>query len=158
MLSAFSVSVCTSFLVSFATGLVQTTCYSVLCFCNMIFAKPVHLVILLQSTCSHEICETGRQSPPFRLVTWSASGSWKRMAISTVSEHNVHTNHKMATTNETTMSSVLSKLIMENFIDWFEQEKISPDIVCNFSLQELKEFGLQNRSLCNVWCGKTLTK
>ena len=30
---------------------------------------------LLQSTCSHGICETGPQSPPFRLATWSASGS-----------------------------------------------------------------------------------
>ena len=30
---------------------------------------------LLQSTCSHEICETSPQSSPFRLVTWSASGS-----------------------------------------------------------------------------------
>ena len=30
---------------------------------------------LLQSTCSHDICETSPQSPLFRLVTWSASGS-----------------------------------------------------------------------------------
>ena len=34
---------------------------------------------LLQSTCSHRICETGPQSPPFRLVTWSPSGSGTRI-------------------------------------------------------------------------------
>ena len=34
---------------------------------------------LLLSTCSHRICETGPQSPPFRLVTWSASGSGTRI-------------------------------------------------------------------------------
>ena len=67
---------------------------------------------LLQS-----ICETGPQSPPFRLVTWSASGSGSRMAISTFSAHDVHTNHEMATTNEVFMSSVLRKLNMENVID-----------------------------------------
>ena len=55
---------------------------------------------LLQSTRTHEICETGPQSPPFRLDTWSASGSGSRMAISTFSAHDVHTNHEMATTNE----------------------------------------------------------
>ena len=59
---------------------------------------------LLQSTCSHEICERGPQSPLFRLVTWSVSGFRVRMAISMVSEHDVQTNHKMATTNETTIS------------------------------------------------------
>ena len=41
---------------------------------------------LLQRTCSHEICEISSQSPPFRLVTWSASGSGTRMAISPVSD------------------------------------------------------------------------
>ena len=53
---------------------------------------------LLRATCSHHICETGLQSPPFPLVTWSASGSGTRMAIFTVSDHDVHTDHKMATT------------------------------------------------------------
>ena len=34
---------------------------------------------LLHSICSHRICETGPQSPPFPLVTWSASGSGTRI-------------------------------------------------------------------------------
>ena len=48
-----------------------------------------------------------------------------------------------------TMSSVLRKLKMDGLIDRFEEEKISPDIVCELSLHELKELGqlgLQNRS------------
>lgn len=44
------------------------------------------------------------------------------------------------------MSSVLRKLKMDGLIDRFEEEKISPDIVCQLSLHELKELGLQNRS------------
>ena len=72
---------------------------------------------LLQSTCSHEICECGPQSPLFRLVTWSVSRFRVSMAISTVSEHDVQTNHKMATTNETTIFLVLRNLNMENLID-----------------------------------------
>ena len=44
------------------------------------------------------------------------------------------------------MSSVLRKLKMDGLIDRFEEEKISSDIVCQLSLHELKELGLQNRS------------
>lgn len=43
------------------------------------------------------------------------------------------------------MSSVLRKLKMDGLIDRFEEEKISPDIVCKLSRHELKELGLQNR-------------
>ena len=73
------------------------------CLCNMVFAEPVYLVI--KTTPKHmftEICKPGPQCPPFLLFTWSASGFRMRMAISTVNEHDVHTNHKMATTNDTT--------------------------------------------------------
>ena len=35
---------------------------------------------------------------------------------------------------------------MDGLIDRFEEEKISPDIVCQLSLHELKELGLQSRS------------
>ena len=41
---------------------------------------------LLQSTCSHRICETGPQSPPFRLVMWSASDSLRSANIT----YNIH--------------------------------------------------------------------
>ena len=45
---------------------------------------------LLQSACSHRICETGPQSPPFRLVTWLASGYGQR----TYTIHDVHTDNR----------------------------------------------------------------
>ena len=44
------------------------------------------------------------------------------------------------------MSSVLRELKMDGLIDRFEEEKISPDIVCKLSLHELNELGQQNRS------------
>ena len=41
---------------------------------------------LLQSTCSHRICETGPQSPPFRLVTWSVSMTYNMTNMT----YNIH--------------------------------------------------------------------
>ena len=124
-------------MVSLATSSVQTSRYSVQTTCYSVLGDSVHLVlcsVLLQHGIrrasisshlnyskahahSHEICERGPQSLLFRLVTWSVSGFRVRMAISTVSEHDVQTNHKIATANETTISLVLRNLNMENLID-----------------------------------------
>ena len=41
---------------------------------------------LLQSTCSHRICETGPQNPPFRLVTWSVSMTYNMTNMT----YNIH--------------------------------------------------------------------
>lgn len=44
------------------------------------------------------------------------------------------------------MASVLRKLKLEYFIERFDMEKITPDLVGRLSLNEFKELGLQNRN------------
>ena len=44
------------------------------------------------------------------------------------------------------MASVLRQLKLEHFIERFDTEKITPDLVGKLSLNEFKELGVQNRN------------
>ena len=57
------------------------------------------------------------------------------------------------------MAFVLQKLNLENYIQMFNAEKITPNIVGKLSLADFKELGMQSRKnimfgtvgMCKVW-------
>ena len=56
-----------------------------------------------------------------------------------------HKNIKLKMASEMEMTRVLRKLNLELFIEKFNMEKITPDLVGKLSLNEFEKLGVQNR-------------
>ncbi|KAK3588545.1 hypothetical protein CHS0354_028963 [Potamilus streckersoni] len=63
----------------------------------------------------------------------------------TEQSYDVRMISRMAARNSTAMLSVLKKVSLDEFAGNFDKQKVSPDIVCFLSTQELRQIGLSRK-------------